>query len=93
MTTETFNIQPMITVDQAERIRTTLEARQQVEEDCRRCLDEMLQCSTPIGGKDGNRIITAGYVAEARELLADWKVKNRAFEAAVFERKPGAVPT
>ncbi len=72
----------------ADRIAKALEARQQVEEDCRRLLDEMLQRSTGLGGKKGDRIVTAADVHEARNLLDDWKVKNRAFEAALFNHTP-----
>ncbi len=85
--TDTFNLQPLITTDQAKRMELALNARQQVEEDCCQLLKDMLARSTPT--MQGNRIVTAADVAEARELLADWAVHNRAFEAAVFERTPG----
>ncbi len=88
--TATFDITPNITVDQADRIAKALEARQRVEEDCRQLLQDMMTRLTST--MSGNCIVPAGDIAEARELLADWKVKNRAFEAAVFERKPGALP-
>ncbi len=78
-----FNLQPDITVGQAERIEKALEYRQQIEEECRRLMQAMLD--------DG--AISKTWRWEVRELLAKWKVRNSAFEAAVFERKPGAVPT
>jgi hypothetical protein len=87
----TVDITPNITAEQAKRMETALERRQAAESEISRIvIDALPNCTQTLSGAV---IMERGTYAELRELVAEWKVANRAFEAAVFERPATPAPT
>lgn len=89
---DTFDITPNISADQAKRIESALNQRQAAGEDLVRQFRDLLTTGITGSLKRLNHQESLIAIDEMTQTLASWDEHNKAFEAAVFEKRPAREP-